>query len=83
MIKDGKVIDTAELNESNSWKTTFKVDDDGDYKVNESEISGYDTEISGNANRGFVIKNSIIQSEQEQYVDFEFFNALTLIIINP
>ena len=63
LIKDGKVVETAELNESNSWKTTFKVDDDGDYKVIESEISGYDTEISGDANRGFIIKNSLIKSD--------------------
>ena len=57
LIKDGKVVDKATLNEKNSWNTTFKVDDDGNYEVQEQISGDYSHKISGNAKKGFVITN--------------------------
>lgn len=63
LLEDGKVVDSAKLSENNSWNATFEVDGDGEYSVEVSPISGYSTSISGNAKHGFVISNSLIESE--------------------
>lgn len=63
LIKDGKVVDSAKLNDSNSWKTTFKVDDDGSYKVSEVVSDEYSYSVSGNANSGFVISNKLVKTD--------------------
>ena len=64
LLADGKEVQTAKLNEANSWKHTFKdlpvYDDNGKeitYTVNEVAVEGYDTKIEGNAKDGFVITN--------------------------
>ncbi len=62
LIKDGKVVDSAQLSASNSWKTTFKVDDDGLYKVSEIVSDDYSYSVSGNANSGFVISNKLVKT---------------------
>lgn len=62
LVKDGKVVDTMKLSSKNSWSATFKVDDDGDYDIKLSKISGYSSVITGNADKGFVVTNSLIKS---------------------
>lgn len=63
LIKDGNVVDSAKLSASNSWKTTFKVDDDGLYKVSEVVSGDYSYSVSGNANSGFVISNKLVKTD--------------------
>lgn len=63
LLKDGKVVDSAILSAENSWKTTFKVDDDGDYTVSESSSPDYSSKISGNQESGFIIKNHIVNGD--------------------
>ena len=63
LIKDGKVVDSAKLSPSNSWKTTFKVDDDGPYEVSEVVSGDYSYSVSGNANNGFVISNKLVKTD--------------------
>lgn len=62
LLKDGKIVDTAKLSASNSWKTTFHVDDDGNYKVSESS-GDYSSQISGSAESGFVITNTLVKED--------------------
>ena len=47
----------------NSWKTTFKVDDDGDYQVKEVISDDYSTKITGNPKDGFVITNTLVKED--------------------
>src|SRR5699024_5778678 len=53
---------TAELNEENDWKATFKdlhvYDESGeeiDYEVEELEVDGYNSEVTGDKEDGFVV----------------------------
>ena len=62
LIKDGKVVDSAKLSASNSWKTAFKVDDEGSYNVSEVVSGDYSYSVSGNANSGFVISNKLVKT---------------------
>ncbi|WP_455931978.1 Cna B-type domain-containing protein, partial [Parvimonas micra] len=64
LLADGKEVQTAKLNEANSWKHTFKnlpkYDENGKeitYTVKEVAIEGYESKIEGNAKDGFVITN--------------------------
>ncbi len=64
LLANGKEIQTAKLNEANSWKHTFKdlpvYDENGkeiEYTVKEVEVKGYESKIEGNAKDGFVITN--------------------------
>ena len=64
LLADGKEVQTAKLNEANSWKHTFKdlpvYDDNGkeiEYTVKEVAIDGYESKIEGSADKGFVITN--------------------------
>ena len=64
LLANGKEVQTAKLNEANSWKYTFKdlpvYDDNGkeiEYTVKEVAIEGYESKIEGNAKDGFVITN--------------------------
>lgn len=67
LIADGTTVDTVTLDKGNKWKHTFenlqKYDsEDGheiEYKVTENAIDGYDTSISGSAENGFTITNTI------------------------
>lgn len=66
LIKDGSVVDTVNLNAANSWKTTFKVDDDGSYSVKEAGLSSdYSVKISGNAVNGYVITNKLVSADED------------------
>lgn len=61
LIKDGAVVDTVTLSESNSWSATFKAQSaDGSFKVTQSgSLVDYSVSISGSADNGFVIVNQI------------------------
>jgi len=63
LLKDGKIVDTAKLSSGNSWKATFKVDDDGNYQVSEEDSTEYSSSISGSAESGFVITNTILKGD--------------------
>ena len=64
LLANGQEVQSAKLNEANSWKHTFKdlpkYDDNGKeitYTVKEVAIEGYESKIEGNAKDGFVITN--------------------------
>lgn len=63
LLCDGNVVGTATLNNDNSWKTTFDVGDDGNYKLVAKKDSGYSFSVSGNAKDGFVISSTKIVTE--------------------
>ena len=71
LLADGKEVQTAKLNEANSWKHTFKdlpvYDDNGKeitYTVKEVNIEGYESKIEGNAKDGFVITNRNVEKTE-------------------
>ena len=71
LLADGKEVQSAKLNEANSWKHTFKdlpvYDDNGKeitYTVKEVAIEGYESKIEGNAKDGFVITNRNVEKTQ-------------------
>ncbi len=57
LLKDGTVVESVSLMDSNSWSSTFKTQNDGgNYKiVVRDDISSYSVSSNGNANSGFVI----------------------------
>lgn len=55
LIKDGNVVDSVVLKESNSWKDTFKASGDGTFKVQASDLNDYSFNVKGDANAGFVV----------------------------
>lgn len=57
LLCDGKIVDTAKLSASNSWKTTFKnLNDDGKYEVKiASQPAEYSIQTKGNEEDGFSI----------------------------
>ncbi len=71
LLANGKEVQTAKLNEANSWKHTFKdlpkYDDNGKeitYTVKEVAIEGYESKIEGNAKDGFIITNRNVEKTQ-------------------
>ena len=65
LLADGVVKEHAELSEANAWKHEFKdlpkYKPDGskiEYKIQEIDEPNYDSEITGNAEDGFKIKNT-------------------------
>ncbi|QRG86656.1 Cna B-type domain-containing protein [Bulleidia sp. zg-1006] len=64
LFADGVKIQTVELNESNNWKHTFtnlRKFKDGKvikYEVREEQMPNYKSEISGDVENGFTIKNT-------------------------
>jgi len=62
-MADGKMIDSQILNERNNWQYTFsnlekyKDGKEINYTVEEAPIDGYKSEITGDMNSGFVVKN--------------------------
>lgn len=63
LIKDDQIVDSAKLSTNNSWKTTFKVDDDGNYDVKEVISEDYTTKVTGNAKDGFIITNTLVKED--------------------
>ena len=63
LIKDGVVVDKATLNDGNSWKTTFKVNDDGKYKVSVGDSDKFTSSVAGNAESGFVVKATAVEDD--------------------
>ncbi len=59
LIKDGNVVDTAVLKESNSWKATFDAQGEGSFKVQASDINDYSKALSGGADEGFIVTYSL------------------------
>ena len=67
LLADGNLKETVTLSRASSWKHTFanlpKYDaNDGheiDYKVEETPVTGYTTAISGTAQTGFTITNTV------------------------
>ena len=63
-LKNGdEVVKTEELNEDNKWTITFNVpkyDDTKEiqYSVNEKEIEGYSSNITGSIKEGFTVTNT-------------------------
>ena len=57
LLKDGTVVESVILKDSNSWSATFKTQNDGGkYKVLvKDDISSYSVSSKGSANAGFVI----------------------------
>lgn len=65
LVADGReIVDTIVLNNSNNWTHTFtnlpaeKNDVKINYSITEHENEGYEIEITGNAQKGFVVKNT-------------------------
>ena len=60
ILKNGQIVDKIILNESNSWKATIEVDNDGSYSVEEDDttLSNYSISITGNPDIGFTITNA-------------------------
>src|SRR5699024_6628457 len=57
--------ETVELNEENDWKATFEnldvYDESGeriDYQVEELDVDGYNSEVTGDPSEGFVVTNT-------------------------
>ena len=63
LMADGNKVDSQVLNEGNEWQYTFsnlekyKDGKEINYTVEETPIDGYKSEITGDMNSGFVIKN--------------------------
>lgn len=73
LLRDGAVVQTASVGASDSWTHTFynlPVKDDSGrryrYTVREKEVAGYETNITGNPNDGFVIRNREVLSKGEK-----------------
>ncbi|AXU11027.1 Cna B-type domain-containing protein [Parvimonas micra] len=71
LLANGKEVQTAKLNEANSWKHTFKdlpkYDDNGKeitYTVKEVAIEGYESKVEGNAKDGFIITNRNVEKTE-------------------
>ena len=67
LLANGKEVQRVKLNDSNSWKHTFKdlpKFDENDkeivYTLKETEVEGYESKIEGNVKDGFVITNKKI-----------------------
>ena len=64
LLADGEEVKTLTLNEDNGWKGTFSdlpVNKDGKaitYTIEEVEVSGYSTKITGSAADGFTVINT-------------------------
>ncbi len=69
LLRDGVRIDTAELSSDNGWTTTFEglpqhkdgdLNTDSVYTVEEDEVPGYTTTVTGDATDGFTVTNKVI-----------------------
>ena len=70
-ILDGKVVDTAKLSDSNSWKTAFKnLDPNEDYTITVDDISGFTLKTSKDGESGFIItgiaQESVLGASDDQ-----------------
>lgn len=71
LILDGKVVDTAKLSDSNSWKTAFKnLDPNEDYTITVDDISGFTLKTSKDGESGFIItgiaQESVLGASDDQ-----------------
>src|SRR5699024_8290788 len=65
LLANGVVVDTVDLSADNNWSYVFenlsKFDEEGaaiEYTVDEVEVDGYTTEITGDAEEGFTVTNT-------------------------
>ena len=65
LLRNGAVCDTVQLSDSNDWTHTFAdlpvEDEDGapyEYTAKEVSVPGYTTQITGDAEEGFIITNT-------------------------
>ena len=63
LLCDGKIVDNATLSSANSWKTTFKVSEEGNYDIKINDVSDYSVSVSGNEHSGFVISSKLLKDE--------------------
>lgn len=73
LMANGTVIETAEVSPANDWKHTFTdldvVDNDGkiiDYAIEEVNIDGYKSVITGNDKDGFVIRSQKLKEDSNK-----------------
>lgn len=66
-LKNGEtVIDSMTLTADCDWKGVFtELPAGGNYSVEEAAVPQYTTEVSGNANDGFVIKNTFVPADPD------------------
>ena len=58
LLEDGSKIDSVELNEDNNWTYTWTdLDPDKSYSVEELEVEGFVTEVTGSEEEGYTITN--------------------------
>lgn len=85
LIKDGEVIGNKTLNESNSWKTTFNVTEDGNYSVKQiTNLSNYSVSIDNSSKDEIVITNTLNDStsgEPQENDSSENANKLAAVVI--
>lgn len=68
LYADGKLADTVKLSPANNWQHTFtdlEKNSEGKeiaYTVKEKEISGYKSEITGDATAGYTVKNVNVET---------------------
>lgn len=60
LLCNGKIVDSATLSNGNSWSTTFKVNDDGDYSIVAKDNPNYSMSVSGSEDNGFVVHSKHI-----------------------
>ncbi len=71
LLRDDIVVDSIILNESNSWNGTFKIRDNGNYKVEEANnLSLYSVSLTGDVDNGFIITNTIEQTPIKSSDDY-------------
>ncbi len=60
LFADGEQIDAMAIDKSDGWTWTFSIYDAEDikYSIEEDAVEGYEAEITGDAENGFVITNS-------------------------
>lgn len=56
LLSDGAEIDDAEISSANSWTHTFlQLPKDATYTIDIDSIDGYDSQVDGNVEEGFVV----------------------------
>lgn len=74
LLADGTTIDSVDLNDENKWQYTFtdldkyKNGKEIVYTVEEEEITGYDVSLTGNAQDGFVVTNTLKDMPKEKEI---------------
>ena len=85
LMKDGEIVATKTLNESNSWSTTINVTEDGNFSVKQvTNLSNYSVSINDSLKNEIVITNTPkdnASGEPQEDNSVENTNALAAIVI--